>query len=264
MKPDRTPKKAIVSTLPKAAPVSMMSMHFFPNAVTMLALCAGMTAMFYATSGRISSAIACVMLAAILDACDGRVARATGTSSKFGAELDSLADVICFGAVPAFILYQWGLSEFGTLGWFACLMLPIAAAYRLARFNVMADEPKPTWMSSYFTGIPAPAGAFLSLLPIFADNSTLLSSNQVTALAFFTLPLVAVLMTSTWPTFSGKSMGRRALGVMYVPTFLLLLGAAIGMFYYPWTTLSLSAILYLATLPLSKWRHTLLSRRTGL
>jgi CDP-diacylglycerol---serine O-phosphatidyltransferase len=250
--------------MPKLMPVSMFSLHFFPNAVTMLALCSGMTALFYATSGLISSAIACVLLAAILDACDGRVARATGTSSKFGAELDSLADVICFGAVPAFILYQWGMSELATLGWFACLLLPVAAAYRLARFNVMADVPKPTWMSSYFTGIPAPAGAFLSLLPIFADYSTLLDHNQVIALAFFTLPLVAVLMMSTWPTFSGKSMGRRALGIMFVPSFLLLVAAAIGMFFYPWTTLTLSAVLYLATLPLSKWRHTLLSRRTGL
>ncbi len=245
------------------AEISMWSRHFFPNAVTMLALCSGMTALFYASAGRINAAIACVIIAAILDALDGRVARATGSSSKFGAELDSLADVICFGAVPAFVIYQWGISDYGNLGWFVALTLPVAAAYRLARFNVMAEKPKPIWMASYFTGIPAPAGAFLALMPVFVGNTEAFLPSTAHVLGLITLPLVALLMVSTWPTFSGKSLGRRALGVMYVPTLLLLLAAALGLFLFPWATLAIAALLYVATLPLSKWRHRVLSARSG-
>jgi CDP-diacylglycerol---serine O-phosphatidyltransferase len=242
-------------------PVTMMSRHFFPTAVTMLSLCAGMTALFYANQDRISTAVGCVLLAAILDALDGRVARATGSASKFGAELDSLADVICFGAVPSFILYQWGLSAYGNLGWLACLTLPVAAAFRLARFNVMAETVKPAWAATYFTGIPAPAGAFLALTPVFVGNTELLPTGFDMVLALLMLPLVGALMTSTWPTFSGKSMGRRALGVWYLPTMVLLIVAAVGMFTFPWATLSASAGVYLATLPLSRRRYLILLGR---
>ncbi len=256
------PPEVKPDVLPAPHPqVTMYSRHFFPNAVTMLALCSGMTGMFYASLDNINAAIACVILAALLDACDGRVARATGATSKFGAELDSLADVICFGAVPAFILYRWGLMDFGNLGWFACLTLPVAAAFRLARFNVMADAPKPSWMASYFTGTPAPAGAFLALLPIYADNAGFFTAPQLDLLALLTVPTVAVLMVSTWPTFSGKSMGRRALGVMFVPTFMALVAAAVGMFFFPWATLTISAFAFLLTLPLSKWRYAVMIRR---
>ncbi len=250
-----------LSTAQPQLGITLFSRHFFPNAVTMLSLCSGMTAFFYASEGRLVAAIACVVIAGLLDALDGRVARATGSASKFGAELDSLADMVCFGAVPAFILHKWGLSDYGTLGWAVALLLPLAAAFRLARFNVLADMPKPTWMASYFTGIPAPAGAFLSLMPVFADFSGVFAEGVVVLLTFITLPLVALLMVSTWPTFSGKSLGRRALGVMFVPSFLLLLAVAVGMLVVPWSTMVLTAFLYLAALPLSKWRFHVMRNR---
>ena len=173
--------------------------HALPNGVTILALCFGLTALLFANDLDITGAIACVLIAAILDACDGRVARATGCASKFGAELDSLSDVVCFGAAPAFILYQWGLSAYGNLGWMACLSLAAAAALRLARFNVMVENPgRPSWASNYFTGVPAPAGAFLSLLPVYAANAGVLSGGEAAALALFAVPVVAGLMVSTW------------------------------------------------------------------
>lgn len=226
-----------------------------PNGVTVLALCFGLTALIFATEDNITGAIACVLIAAILDACDGRVARATGTASKFGAELDSLSDVVCFGAVPAFILHQWGLSAYGSLGWIACLSIAAACALRLARFNVMIDLPgKPSWASHFFTGVPAPAGAYLSLLPVYAANSGALDHGQAAFFALFAVPVVAGLMVSTWPSFSAKAISRKALRLLFVPTLLAAAAVAFGLLFHPWLTLTLTAAGYLWTLPLSKWR----------
>ncbi|MBM3519425.1 MAG: hypothetical protein FJX63_01415 [Alphaproteobacteria bacterium] len=152
--------------------------HALPNAVTVLALFVGLTGLTFAAADNIAAAIFCTVFAAILDACDGRVARAAGTSSKFGAELDSLSDVVCFGAVPAFTLYRWGLWEYGGIGWLACLLLAGACALRLARFNVASLDPaRPLWMGQFFVGVPAPAGAFLAHVPIFAAYGGLLDGG---------------------------------------------------------------------------------------
>lgn len=237
--------------------------HALPNSVTILALCFGLTALIFANETNITGAIACVLIAAILDACDGRVARATGSVSKFGAELDSLADVICFGAVPAFILYQWGLSTYGSLGWIACLSLAAASALRLARFNVMADTPgKPSWAGHFFTGVPAPAGAFLALLPVYATNASGLETTEGATLALFTVPVVAGLMVSTWPTFSAKAISRKALRLLFLPSLALMVTIAFGLIYAPWMTLTASAAIYLWTLPLSQWRYEAHRRRS--
>jgi CDP-diacylglycerol---serine O-phosphatidyltransferase len=237
--------------------------HILPNAVTILALCSGMTALILAADERYSAAIACVLLAAILDACDGRVARATGGSTKFGAELDSLADVVCFGAVPSFLVYMAMLKPFGSVGWVACLMLQAASALRLARFNVAVNDPnKPSWSSAFFQGVPAPAGAFLALLPIYLENAGLVSTDHAQMLALFWLPIVAFLMFSSLPTFSGKLVGR----VMARAWLLLLLGA-IGIAVVVaqsgvWTGLVVMVVGYLAILPLSLWRHWVLTSRS--
>jgi CDP-diacylglycerol---serine O-phosphatidyltransferase len=148
--------------------------HILPNAVTVLSLCSGLTALIHAADGRFTSAIACVLLSALLDACDGKIARATGGTSKFGEELDSLADVVWFGAVSSFLLYMALLQSFGTLGWIVCLMLQAASTLCLARFNVTAADPsRPSWMIHFFKGIPAPAGAYLALVPFFTKSRPL-------------------------------------------------------------------------------------------
>jgi len=234
---------------------AMFLRQALPNGVTILALCFGLTALVFATEMNMTAAIACVLISAILDACDGRVARATGSASKFGAELDSLSDVICFGAVPAFILYQWGLSDYGAAGWVVCLTVAAACALRLARFNVMVDAPgKPSWASHFFTGIPAPAGAFLAMLPIYAANSGAVDHVSAVNLAVFTVPVVAGLMVSTWPTFSAKAISRKALRLLFVPSLMAMIALAFGPMFAPWLTLTLAAAAYLWTLPLSKWR----------
>lgn len=257
---------SVLDTQPISAPQNPLRQKVLaalPNTITILALWAGLSGLTYAMQGDSNRAVICVFIAALLDACDGRVARLTGTTSRFGAELDSLADVVCFGAVPAFILYSWGLDRFGTPGWLICLLLASAAALRLARFNVAVDAPnKPVWAKGFFTGVPAPGGAFLGLLPVYLFNAGIMEQTQAVVLACFSVPLVASLMVSTIPTFSGKAMGRIATLRWFLPSagaFLFLVSlAAVNL----WLALCVMAASYLATFPLSCWRHAVLERRT--
>src|SRR5262245_9091021 len=150
-----------------------------PNLITLLALCAGLTGIRLAIEGRLEWALAAIVFAALLDGIDGRVARMLKGTSRFGAELDSLADFVNFGVAPALILYLWGLHELRSAGWIAALVLAICAGLRLARFNVMLDDPnRPAWAANFFVGMPAPAGALTALLPIYLSFLGLLGTPQ--------------------------------------------------------------------------------------
>src|SRR5215475_7194129 len=139
-----------------------------PNLITLLALCAGLTAIRLAIEARLELAVAAIVFAALLDGVDGRVARMLKGTSRFGAELDSLADFVNFGVAPGLILYVWELKGLGNLGWIAAMVFAICAGLRLARFNVQIDDPsKPAWAGNFFTGMPAPAGAITVLLPMY-------------------------------------------------------------------------------------------------
>src|SRR5690242_13897608 len=184
-----------------------------PNLITLLALCAGLTAIRVAFEGQLELALAAIVFAAMLDGIDGRVARMLKGTSRFGAELDSLADFVNFGVAPGLILYFWGLHELKSVGWIAAMVFAICAALRLARFNVMIDDPdKPAWAADFFTGIPAPAGAITVLLPIYL-NFLGLPNGLITAwvVLFYTLT-IALLMVSRLPVFSGKRIGKREIG----------------------------------------------------
>ena len=150
-----------------------------PAAVTLASLVSGFAGLVLAAGGHIEGAVGMVYLAALFDAMDGRLARALGGGSRFGAELDSLADVVCFGALPALILYQWLLHEAGVAGFAGAASLSCAAAVRLARFNVAADDPdRPRWTAGYFVGVPAPAGALLALSPIYLAEAGWLGAQN--------------------------------------------------------------------------------------
>src|SRR6202163_1711638 len=139
-----------------------------PNVITLLALCAGLTAIRLAFEDRYQLALAAIVFAAILDGIDGRLARLLKGTSRFGAELDSLSDFVNFGVAPALILYFWGLHDLKSAGWIAAMVFAICGALRLARFNVMVEDPdRPVWASNFFVGVPAPAGAITVLLPIY-------------------------------------------------------------------------------------------------
>jgi CDP-diacylglycerol--serine O-phosphatidyltransferase len=224
-----------------------------PNLVTLLALCMGLTAIRFAFEARFEHAVIAIMVAAVLDGLDGRIARALRGTSRFGAELDSLADFIDFGVAPALVLYFWGLHEIKSAGWVAALIFAIAAALRLARFNVMIDDPdKPAWHSHFFTGMPAPAGAILGLMPLYLHLSVFGLPNSHAMAPYYIAYVVAIalLMASRIPHFSGKSIGRvpreYVIFVLFAVAALLLLLAT-----YPMEMLIALSLVYLATIPLA-------------
>ena len=189
-----------------------------PNLITLLALCAGLTAMRLAVEGKLEWAVAAIVFAALLDGIDGRVARMLKGTSRFGAELDSLADFVNFGVAPALILYFWGLQELGNAGWIAAMVFAICAGLRLARFNVMIDDPnRPAWTANFFTGMPAPGGAITVLLPIYVYF--LFGVPRLAPVTFLYTLAIAFLMVSRIPVFSGKRVGKRVAPEMVLPVF---------------------------------------------
>jgi len=231
----------------RAIPVRVL----LPNLITLLALCAGLTAIRMAVENNIQLALAAIVFAALLDGVDGRVARMLKGTSRFGAELDSLADFVNFGVAPALILYFWGLYELKSAGWIAALVFAICAALRLARFNVMIDEPnQPVWTGNFFTGIPAPAGAITVLLPIYLNLLGAPTGLVVVWLTFFYTLAIALFMVSRLPVFSGKRVGKRVPPELVLPVFVVVVLFFALLISYPWQVLSLGALGYLACLPL--------------
>ncbi len=230
----------------KAIPVRTL----LPNLITLLALCAGLTSIRLAVEDKLDLALAAIVFAALLDGIDGRIARMLKGTSRFGAELDSLADFVNFGVAPALILYFWGLHELKSAGWIAALVFAICAGLRLARFNVMNDDPnKPAWAGNFFTGIPAPAGAISVLLPIYL-NFLGLSNGLVTVwLTFFYTLAIALLMVSRLPVFSGKRVGKRVPSDMVLAVFVVVVLFFALLISYPWEVLALGTLVYLGCLP---------------
>jgi len=219
-----------------------------PNFITLLAICAGLTAIRLSTEGRMELAVAAIVFAAVLDGIDGRVARMIKGQSKFGAELDSLADFVNFGVAPGLILYFWQLHELHNGGWIAAMVFAISGGLRLARFNATIDDPnKPSYAANFFTGVPAPAGAIVVLLPIYLAFLGLPKPPAMLTAAY-TL-LIGFLMVSRLPVFSGKTVRMRVPPEMVLPVFVsvvLFIALLIG---YPWYILSAGTVLYLLSLP---------------
>lgn len=221
-----------------------------PNLITVLAICAGMTGVRLAFEDRFELAVAMVLLAAFLDGIDGRAARLLKSSSKFGVQMDSLADIVNFGVAPALVLYAYLLEEIRSIGWIAALIYAIAAGLRLARFNVMAERPtRAPWQSDYFLGVPAPAGAMLVLLPVYIGFLGV-EPGPVSAYvaAAFTL-LMAFLLVSRVPVYSGKSFGARIRRDLVLPLMLVVVLYVAVLMSFTWTTMTLTAFAYLMTLP---------------
>jgi CDP-diacylglycerol--serine O-phosphatidyltransferase len=227
-----------------------------PNVITLLALCAGLTAIRLAAEGTFEWAVYAIVFAAVLDGIDGRVARLLKGTSRFGAELDSLADFVNFGVAPAVTLYFWSLHELRAAGWIAALVFAIAAGLRLARFNVMLDDPsRPPWAANFFVGLPAPAGAFTVLLPVYLHFLGLPSpAFAVPLLVVYTLA-IAFLMVSRLPVFSGKKVGKRVPPDVLLPVFVGVVLVFALLIAYPWPVLTIGAILYLASLPFGWIAH---------
>ena len=245
--PGRTPEKRR-----RFGPVPVRTL--VPNLITLLALCAGLTAIRVAFEGRLELALAAIVFAALLDGIDGRIARFLKGTSKFGAELDSLADFVNFGVAPALILYFWGLHEIKSVGWIAAMVFAICAGLRLARFNVMIDDPnKPAWAGNFFTGVPAPAGAITVLLPIYLFFLGVPLGLTVVWATFFYVLFVALLMVSRLPVISGKRVGQRVAPEVVLPIFVLVVLFFALLISFPWVVLTTGTLLYIACLPLGWW-----------
>lgn len=233
-----------------------------PNMLTLLGLCAGLTAVRLALLDRWELAIGAIVLAMVMDALDGRIARLMGATSEFGAQLDSLADAISFGVAPALIVYLWSLNDAGGIGWALALVFAVCCALRLARFNTNLSTTKSyPWSDRFFTGVPAPAGAGLALLPMvlsFELGEGVLSSAWFNG---FLLAGVAALMVSKIPTFSAKRakmprsyVGLSLIGVAVLTAFLV---------STPWATLGFAGLAYLASIPISMIVYRRLVARTA-
>ena len=226
-----------------------LSLHqFLPNVVTVLALCSGLTAIRFGVQERWELAVGAVVVAAVLDTLDGRLARRMGVTTKFGAELDSLSDFLCFGVAPALLVYLWSLHAGGSFGWALALIFSVSAALRLARFNTrLGTSDLPPWAGSFFTGVPAPAGAGAALLPMmlyFQWGDAVFRHPAVNACG---LVLVGALMVSRLPTLSFKQV---KVPHRWVLPGLMLTGLLVALVVtMPWATLSVMMVVYLSTIP---------------
>jgi CDP-diacylglycerol---serine O-phosphatidyltransferase len=228
-------------------PVRMLVPNFF----TLLSLFAGLTAIRMAIEGRFELAVAFVVAAGLLDAVDGRAARWLKAQSRFGAELDSLADFVNFGVAPALIVYMWGLLQIKGFGWVTVLVFASAMGLRLARFNSMLDVEKPKWKNNFFTGMPAPAGAITVLLPLYLEGTGIVSVRGMPGVIAVYVLAMAFLLVSTIPTFSGKNLGGPIRWEYALP---ILVGVALVialLVTYPFETLAIVTLAYLAMIPLS-------------
>lgn len=226
--------------------------------VTLLAICAGLTSIRFSVEGRFDLAVAAIILAAALDGIDGRVARFLKSTSRFGAQMDSLADFVNFGVAPAMMVFFAITSEVGPLGWISALIFAICTCLRLARFNVMIDEPgRPIWLSQYFLGVPAPAGALIAMVPIYAMLLGSPQNSMTATLAAIYMIVIGLLMVSSLPTFSGKEFGRRVPRDYAMPLMIGLVVSVALLLSYPWATLLLLSGAYIALLPLGyrSWRR---------
>ena len=239
-------------------PVRMMVPNFF----TLIGLCAGLTSIRMSIEGRYDFALAAIVFAALLDGLDGRVARLLKASSRFGAELDSLADFVNFGVAPAIMIFTWGLGGHRSLGWIAVMLFALASALRLARFNASLEEDKPKWQGDFFSGMPTPAAAIVVLLPIYLAQLglDLRDSPLLLNLVLAYTMVIGVMMVSNIPTYSGKLLGERIGREWVLPIFILVMLALACLVTYPYATLAIASLVYLGFIPWTLQRYRRLER----
>lgn len=231
-----------------------------PNAITAAALCAGLTGVRFAIEGAWIYAVLAVILAGVLDGIDGRIARLLKAQSRFGAELDSLADSLSFGMAPALILYMWALKDLERFGWFAALAFAICCALRLARFNARIDvENQPHQSAGFLTGVPAPVGAGLAFTPCYLWFETGMPIFRDPLVLAIWLAVIAVLMISNMATLSWGAIRPRRDIRLPLLAFAALAFAAI--LIEPWWSLTAISVIYLALMPFVLLKYGAIKRR---
>ena len=230
-----------------------------PNMLTLIGVCIGLTSIRFALSGEFHLAIIAIIFAALFDGLDGRIARLIKGTSKVGKELDSLTDMISFGVAPAFIMYFWKLNTLGRFGWLLCLIYVICVALRLARFNINSNQ-EPSWKDNFFEGVPSPAGGILVLTPLIISMTNLSNINinyEIVVPVFFII--TSLLLISKFPTYSFKKIViPRKASIFLLFGIVLFFGLLL---VYPFTVMSISAIIYLALFPISFFHYRKLKKQ---
>ncbi|MBA8826682.1 CDP-diacylglycerol--serine O-phosphatidyltransferase [Saccharopolyspora lacisalsi] len=233
--------------------------RFLPNAITVLAMCAGLSAVQFALNRQLDGAIAAVAVAAVLDGLDGRIARLLDATTRMGAELDSLSDAMSFGVAPALTLYVWQLQG-NKVGWVVSLIFAVCMILRLARFNTLLDDTEsPPFSKEFFVGVPAPAAGLLALLPLVLTarfGSSGWWASQPVVMVW--IVAIAVLAVSRIPTLSLKTV--KVPPKMVAPLLVLVAVLAAGIVTFPRVSLALALVLYLVHVPYAAYRHAWLSK----
>ena len=248
------PPRRVVKDLPLT--------RLLPNMLTLLSLCSGLTGIRFSLQEKWQEAVMAIVIAAVFDILDGRVARMLNIASKFGAELDSLSDAVSFGVAPAFIMYEWSMKANANFGWIAVLVFAVCTALRLARFNTMLEDTTiPTWAKSYFNGVPAPAGAGLVLLPLMVVLE--FGPEAMVPSTVIALWMVAIggLMVSRLPTFSLK--GWRISPAWVAPIFVMAALFVAALITYPWLALSAAGTCYFLSLPCGCYKYWQRQKKEG-
>jgi len=221
-----------------------------PNTLTIIGVCIGLSSIKFALDQNYGLSIIALLISAILDTLDGRIARLIKGTSKVGKELDSLTDVVSFGVAPAFIMYFWTLNELGKLGWLIVLVYVVCCALRLARFNIMTYDDELLWKQNFFEGVPSPGGAGLVMLPLVLYKLEIYNFDQYRLLAVSTIFIItSILMISKLPTYSFKRIA-----IPRSTTIFLLFGIGLYfglVFVYTFEVLFITGIIYLCTIPIS-------------
>ncbi len=230
-----------------------------PNMLTLIGVCIGLTSIRFALDGRFEFAIVAIILAAVIDGLDGRIARLIKGTSRVGKELDSLTDMISFGVAPAFIMYFWKLNTLGRFGWLVCLIYVICVALRLARFNVNSGQ-EPSWRDNFFEGVPSPAGGILVLTPLIFSMTNLefIPINYDIVVPIFFIA-TSFLLISKFPSYSFKKIV-----IQRKTTIFLLFGIVLFfglLLIYPFNVIAISAIVYLLVLPISFFHYQKLKKQ---
>ena len=231
-----------------------------PNIITIFALILGLTSIKFTMTSDFNLAIVSIVLAAILDAADGRIARLIKGTSKFGAELDSLVDFVNFGVAPALIIYFWELRYLGNIGWILTLIFIICSCLRLARFNVaMSNGGKESWKDNFFTGVPTPAGAGILLIPLIYSLSDFFVYYQKNDLSLFFIIIASFLMISKVPTYAFKKIKvNKPFVILILLSFVLLFSFLIT---YTFNTLFVLGLIYICSIPISFFNFKILKKK---
>ena len=228
---------------------SKKTRYLLPNILTLAGVCLGISSIKFSIDGNFSLAVTLILLASILDALDGRIARLIKGTSEFGKELDSLTDFVSFGIAPVFILYFWELQNYGKLGWAISLIYSVCCVLRLARFNLTKIDETESWKNNFFEGIPSPAGGLLILMPLIYELTDLNLGLEIKKITPFLTVVIAILLVSKIPTLSLKKIS-----ISPKTTVFLLLGIGIvfiALLFYTLETLLIFGIGYLISIPIS-------------